>query len=1193
MKILVVEDDRAVAQSLHLLFSSFRYAVDIARDGEAGLQMAQCFEYDLILLDILLPRLDGIELCKKLRDRGSTTPILLLTGQGGGHQKAIALNAGADDYVVKPFDAEELIARVQALLRRGGPQAPPVLAWGNLSIDPASRQATYGTDILALTPKEFAIVEVLLRNPQSVLSPQAILDRVWDSLATPGEDAIRAHIKEIRKKLKALGAPKDLIKTVYRTGYRLNPMYEETSASLTGDAMTAPQIAEMKSANEELRTTVNALHAVQSELSQKNQALSAAYQIIENEQQELQAAHNRLEQRVAERTAELVEANHQLQQRNHQWQALFEHALDAILIADDTGCYVDANPAAAELLGVSLEEVKHACIHDFADPQANTNQLWQQFLDQGKMSGEFLVNRPDGTTRETEFTAIANFISGRHLSILRDISDRKQAEAQLHELSQRLALATNAAKIGVWDFDIVENRLIWDDRMYALYGLAPAEFGGAYEAWQQGVHPEDMPRAHAEVQAAIAGEQDFHTEFRVLWPDGQVRFLEAHGIVLKDTSGTAQRMIGVNWDITERKQAEAALRASEARRQLALEGSGAGVWDWNISTGDVYLSRQWCEMLGYRVDELAKHISTWETLIHPADRPWVMECLNDHLQNSTCPYTFDYRLKTKSGQWKWIGNYGKVVVRDRNGNPLRMAGLHRDITERKRAEQKIREQAALIDIATDAIFVRDVQNRILFWSHGAERLYGWTADEAIGQFAHELFRSEADTELEVGLKTAIADGTWRGELVQTTKTGDKVMVASRWTLVQDTFGQPQSLLVVNTDITEKKQLEAQFYQAQRLESLGSLASGIAHDLNNVLTPVLTVAQVLRLTHPDLEVPVKERLKLIEESAKRGANMVKQILTFSRGGNGEPALVEIVPLLQDVASILQQSLPKSIDVHLEVAEGEPVDLSHEQVFADPTHLHQVLMNLCVNARDAMPEGGRLTLTAEYCQVDTAFARKHLDAQVGAYVAIAVTDTGTGIAPEVRDLIFDPFFTTKEPGKGTGLGLSTVLGLVKDCGGFLQVLSEPDCGTTIKVYLPVADIKEAALADNSGNGRSFVGHDQQVLIVDDDVDVRSITQLALESQHYLTLTAKDGVEAVELFAQHQDEVDLVILDMMMPNMSGILLIEQLRAMDSQVEIIAVSGLPANRDLALAAGASAFLSKPYDLKDLLKNVSTLVTC
>ena len=292
MKILVVEDNPAVAQALQFLLASYHYAVDVATDGEMGLQMAEVYEYGLVLLDIKLPRLDGVSLCQRLRAQGLQTPILLLTGKGGGHQKATALNAGADDYVVKPFDAEELIARVQALLRRGGPSTQPILTWGNLSIDPGNRKVIYGRHLLTMTPKEYAILELFVRHDQRVFSARAMLDHVWNSAESPGEEAVRVHIKTLRKKLKTAGAPEDFIKTVYRAGYRLNPSYSSALAAPSDEPLTPQQIAELKSANEELRTTVTRLELTKAELLQKNQQLEIAYQKLEREFQALQKSDN-------------------------------------------------------------------------------------------------------------------------------------------------------------------------------------------------------------------------------------------------------------------------------------------------------------------------------------------------------------------------------------------------------------------------------------------------------------------------------------------------------------------------------------------------------------------------------------------------------------------------------------------------------------------------------------------------------------------------------------------------------------------------------------------------------------------------------------------------------------------------------------------------------------------------------------
>ncbi|MGL5063562.1 MAG: response regulator, partial [Microcoleus sp.] len=308
MKILVVDDDRIVAQSLQLLLRHCNYAVDIAVDGEAALQMADAFDYHLVLLDVLLPRLNGIEVCQQLRKQGFRQPILLLTGQGETQQKAIALNAGADDYVVKPFDNDELVARIQALFRRGATVGDPILSWNHLSLDPNTRRVAYQDRLLVLTPKEYAILELFLRFQETVFSARVILDRAWSSLESPGEEVVRYHIKDLRQKLMAVGAPKDTIETVYRVGYRLNPLYASSTPVQVDRTPNDPQVDELRSVNDRLQTVLEQLRSTQAALQQKNQELEIAGRTIEQQRQQLQAARDELEQRVTERTAALRES---------------------------------------------------------------------------------------------------------------------------------------------------------------------------------------------------------------------------------------------------------------------------------------------------------------------------------------------------------------------------------------------------------------------------------------------------------------------------------------------------------------------------------------------------------------------------------------------------------------------------------------------------------------------------------------------------------------------------------------------------------------------------------------------------------------------------------------------------------------------------------------------------------------------
>ncbi len=498
--------------------------------------------------------------------------------------------------------------------------------------------------------------------------------------------------------------------------------------------------------------------------------------------------------------------------------------------------------------------------------------------------------------------------------------------------------------------------------------------------------------------------------------------------------------------------------------------------------------------------------------------------------------------------------------------------------ERNQAEQKIREQAALLDIATDAIIVRDLENNILFWNKGAECLYGWQSDDVLGKNALKILYKDKSLQLEAALKNIFSKGEWQGELHQVTQDGTSIIVESRWTLVRDEAMQPKSILSVSTNITEKKQLEAQFLRAQRMESIGTLASGIAHDLNNVLTPILMTAQLLETQlHDDYS---KRLLPVLIANARRGAALVKQVLSFARGLEGKFTIVQIKHIILEIKQILKETFPKSIEIYTDF----PQYLG--TLCGDSTQLHQVLMNLCVNARDAMPNGGTLTISAKNVCIDENYVRINLEAKVGSFIVVTVTDTGTGIAPEILDRIFEPFFTTKDIGKGTGLGLSTMIGIVKGHGGFVKVYSEMGSGTQFQVYLPAVDTPETLPTQNS---ELPLGNGELILVVDDEVAILEITKTSLETYNYKAITASDGIEAVAMYTAHHEQISLVLTDMMMPLMDGPTTIRTLKKINPQVKIIAVSGLASSDKLTQAAsyGVKTFLSKPYTTKELLETI------
>jgi two-component system, cell cycle sensor histidine kinase and response regulator CckA len=512
--------------------------------------------------------------------------------------------------------------------------------------------------------------------------------------------------------------------------------------------------------------------------------------------------------------------------------------------------------------------------------------------------------------------------------------------------------------------------------------------------------------------------------------------------------------------------------------------------------------------------------------------------------------------------------------------------LEQEIQERQRSEQKLKEQAALLDITTDAIVVQDLSNQILFWNKGAEHLYGWTAEEALGKNAIQLLYRYPSAELDDNHQMLTECGLWQGELRQVTKEGKAIIIASRWTLVLDENGQPKSILTVNTDITEKKQLEAQFLRAQRMESLGTLASGIAHDLNNALTPIMMTVQLLETKLLDEQ--SQEWLSILETNVKRGADLVKQVLSFSRGLEGQHTSLEVKQLIAEIEQIAKQTFSRAIEVH--------TDLPTENLWhisGDATQLHQVLMNLCVNARDAMPEGGILGISASNLLIDAHYARMNLDAKVGPYVVITVSDTGIGIPKEIVDKIFEPFFTTKELGKGTGLGLSTVIGIVKSHGGFVNVYSEVGKGTQFKVYLPVNQSGKTDCVP-AGQHELPPGHGELILVVDDEDSIREITQTSLETYGYRVLVASEGIEAIALYTQHKEDISVVLIDMMMPSMDGPTTIRVLQKINPQVKIIGVSGLVSNHKMIELVGNSVttFLPKPYTSNELLKQLQAVLS-
>ena len=502
-------------------------------------------------------------------------------------------------------------------------------------------------------------------------------------------------------------------------------------------------------------------------------------------------------------------------------------------------------------------------------------------------------------------------------------------------------------------------------------------------------------------------------------------------------------------------------------------------------------------------------------------------------------------------------------------------------TRRRVAEKRTRELAELLDLAQDAVFVLDLQDRVQYWNKSAEKIYGWPADAVMGRDITE-FLGINNGRLQERKQELLLKGNLTMELTEIRRNGSPVIVNSRWTLGLDASGKPNSILVFNTDVTHQKEMENQFLRMQRLDSIGSLASGIAHDLNNVLGPVMMAADLLL----NFESNPKHRrlLETIKGSANRGTNIVQQILSFARGKSGERMAVNPAQLIKPVEPILRNTFPKNIEIRFRLSK----DLG--MVTVDATQFDQVLMNLCVNARDAMPHGGELNLVAEPRNISESQAERFLEAKVGRYLMIAVEDSGTGIPPEIIERIFDPFFTTKEHGKGTGLGLSTVMGIVRNHGGFMNVESQPG-RTRFEVYLPSDGATEVAVADADLDFPT--GEGEHLLIVDDEQSMLEIMRVTLESFGYVISVATDGIHAQEVFGQADPPVDLVIMDVHMPKLGGVEALEKLRSRQPGLKAILYTGsMMGEFSVDNDSGPATILRKPVDFADLMRKLRKMLS-
>ncbi len=808
------------------------------------------------------------------------------------------------------------------------------------------------------------------------------------------------------------------------------------------------------------------------------------------------------------------------------------------------------------------------------------------------------------------------------VKVVRDITERMRAEEKLHkgELFLGNIFASIQDGIGVIDKDMNILRVNPTAERWYPHAL-PLVGKKCYEAYHRRSERCETCPAWKTLKT---GESAYDVVPKNGAGEKEVGWLEIYSFPMIDTAtGEMRGVIEYVRDITERKRIEEELQKSIHQQTAILNNIPDIAWLKDKESRFIAVNKPFADACGVSPENLVgkTDFDIWQKDLaegYSADDREVMETgKRKHVEEP---------LIDKDGRKTWIETI-KTPIYDDRGKVIGSTGIARDVTERKQIsealrkahdelELRIQERTAelvrtneilqaeiterkiavealkqseekyrtLIDNIQDGVFI--IQDaKIQFANESFARIAGYTVEEVIGKDFRELVAPE-DYKMVVDRyyrRLAGEEEPKEYEFRVLHKDGvTRILVNTNVGLI--IFRIRVALVGTVKDITEKKRLESQLLRAQRMESIGTLASGIAHDINNVLTPIMLSQELLQEKQTDEE--SKRMLNTIKKSAQRGADLMKQMLSITQGVESERNAFQITHFISEIMQIAKETFPRNIEIKTDI----PKDLWTIQ--GDATQLHQVITNLCVNARDAMSDGGILSISAENLFIDENYARMNSEAKIGPYVVIKVSDTGTGIPPQIMDRIFDPFFTTKEHGKGTGLGLSISLGIVRSHGGFINVYSEIGRGSAFKVYLPAITTLET-LKVQEHQYKLPAGHGESILVVDDEDPIREITKKTLETHGYKVITANDGKEAIALYSQNREKIKLVLMDMMMPVMDGSASIREIRKINPDTKIIAVSGLTEKDKLSKVADlTNAFLSKPYNTEKLLKTTHEVLS-
>lgn len=748
-------------------------------------------------------------------------------------------------------------------------------------------------------------------------------------------------------------------------------------------------------------------------------------------------------------------------------------------------------------------------------------------------------------------------------------------EEAMRESESRFRMLVEKLPLGLI-YQIPGQPFTYRNRLFSkIFGYTEEEIPTEKEWWPLAYPDPEYRREirekwEANVRRAMEENREITPlECRVTCKGGEVRTVEIGGLLLDGN------LMATFNDITERKRTEDALNESEIRYRTTFEQAAIGVAHIGLDGRWLRVNRKVCDMVGYSMEELLQ--KTFQEITHPGDLEMEHLLMRKFISGETT---------TARTVKRYIRKDGSIVpvcltistVPGKSGKPAYFIVIIEDISGRMKTEAQLRLRSAALEASANAMVITNDKGEIEWTNPAFTRFTGYTAEEALGKTPALLKSGSHEPAFYKNLWNTIQSGeVWSGEIVNRRKDGTLYTEEMTVTPIRGEGGKASHFIAVKQDISERKLMEEKMLRTQRMESLGTLAAGVAHDLNNILTPILLSADLLRKTNdPAMR---ESMLGNIEKSVKRGAGIISQVLTFARGTSGRRVILDVKRLVTEIEKITCETFPPGITVTSFIPSGIG------EVSGDPTQLHQVLLNLCINARDAMPGGGILFISAERIRVDDNFAAMVPDAKAGDFVMISVVDSGEGIPKNIMGKIFDPFFTTKEIGRGTGLGLSTVAGIIRSHGGFVVVESEVGRGSVFKVYLPASgDV--GANKEHTEHPELPMGNGETILLVEDEANILAVTSTVLANGGYKVLKAAGGAEALDIYRMSGGEISLVLTDIMMPKMGGVELARALRQINPRAKIVASTGQATEACEAelRSIGVRVILHKPYDAGKLL---------